>query len=73
MPKLYAIEIVKRNFPLIGLLNNGVIPEIEKKKTYFIFDATWESEVANEIMTEKQLLKTYDIGKSPWVFRLKKA
>jgi hypothetical protein len=55
--KLYAILITKFDIDLITFLNEGVTPEIEEKPTYFIFDATWNSDVPNEIVTEDELLE----------------
>jgi len=71
--KLYALKIRNSDLELITLLNSGVTPEVEKK-TYFIFDATWNSDVPNQIMTERELLTTYDLKKSygPHLLALKK-
>jgi len=70
--ELYAIEIKKNSLALVTLLNQGVTPPIEKKKTYFIFDATWNSEVPNEIVTEKELLTHPFYQNSPLILKLKK-
>ena len=52
---LCAIRIVTPNLELITLLNQGVTPQVETPKTYFVFDPEWNSEVTNEIVTERQL------------------
>lgn len=71
--ELYAIQIRKTDLPLITLLNSGVTPEIETKKTYFVFDATWNSEVPNEIVTERELDKRFEVSaRSPMLLKLKK-
>ncbi len=51
---LCAIRIVTPNLELITLLNQGVTPQVESPKTYFVFDPEWNSEVHNEIVTERQ-------------------
>lgn len=73
MALLHAIEITKKSAPIIALLNNGVVPETEKKSTYFIFDATWNSDFVPEIITQRDLANTYDLGKCPFIVSLKKA
>lgn len=57
---LYAIKVRKADLALIALLNSGVTPKVEKKSTYFIFDATWNSYFVPQIITEQALAKTYD-------------
>lgn len=52
---LYAIKIRKTDLKLITLLNSGVTPKIEKKTTYFVFDAMWNTNVPNQIVTEQEL------------------
>jgi hypothetical protein len=59
--KLYGIKIQKSHLALIALLNAGVTPEIEKTPTWFIFDATWNSEVPNKIVTDREFLQTCEI------------
>ena len=59
--KLYALKIRNSDLELITLLNSGVTPEVPKTPTYFVFDATWNSDVPNQIMTERELLKTHDL------------
>lgn len=59
--KLYALKIRKTDIALITLLNSGVTPEIEKKNTYFVFDATWNTDVPNKIISEREFLK-YNIS-----------
>lgn len=69
--KLYAIKIRKSDLELITLLNGGVTPAVEKKPTYFIFDATWK--VPNKIVTEREFLANYEISsRSPLMLALKK-
>lgn len=71
--KLYAIQIQKSHLELITLLNQGVTPQIEKKKTYFIFDATWNSDVPSEIVTEREFHDRFEISsRSPLLLSLKK-
>lgn len=59
--QLYAIKIRKSDLALITLLNAGVTPKVEKTETYFVFDATWNSEVPNQIVTHRKFLTTYDL------------
>ncbi len=71
--KLYALEIKKSDLALITLLNNGVTPKVEKVKTYFIFDATWNTDYVPQIITRREFMQTYDIySNSPLLLRLKK-
>lgn len=71
--KLYAIAIKPRALPLIALLNNGVTPEIEKKPTYFIFDADPDTEFVPQIITLREFIRDHDIyAHSPSVLALKK-
>ncbi len=71
--KLYALQIRKSDLELIALLNNGVTPKVEKKKTFFIFDATWNSEFVPEIVTELGLMNTCAISNhNPLLLALKK-
>lgn len=68
---LFAIEISGASSALIALLNKGVIPPI-KAKTYFVFDATWNSDMESKVMTQREMANTYDFYKnSPFVIRLK--
>lgn len=70
--ELYAIKITKSNLVLCALLNAGVVPKLEKKPTWLIFDATWNSDVPNEIITERELYNRFDIrAHSPLVLRIK--
>jgi len=70
--QLYALEIRKSDLALITLLNNGVTPKIEKTKTYFIFDATWDSEFVPQILTKRKCFQTFDIKAiSPLVLAVK--
>lgn len=70
--KLYAIKIRKTDLALITLLNGGVTPEIEKKSTYFIFDATWNTDYVPQIITQRELL-SYEISNlSPLFLSIKK-
>lgn len=55
--KFYAILITEFDIELITLLNQGVAPKIEEEPTYFIFDASWNTKVPNEIVTEEEFLK----------------
>jgi hypothetical protein len=57
--ELYAIEIQKEQLALITLLNQGVTPAIQEEATYFVFDAEWNSEVPNQIMTQDALLEEH--------------
>lgn len=53
---LCAIQITKTSQNLITLLNSGVVPEVApNRKTYFVFDDTWNSDIPNEIVTERVL------------------
>ena len=71
--KLYAIKIRKSDLELITLLNGGVTPAVEKKPTYFIFDATWNSDVPNEIVTEREFYNRFEIKTNgPLLLSLKK-
>lgn len=70
---LYAIEILRQDLPLITLLNQGVTPQIEAKPTWFVFDATWNSEVPNQIVSEEELLKrdAFEYATRPTIYRIK--
>jgi hypothetical protein len=71
--EMYAIKIQKSQLPLITFLNGGVTPDIEKKTTYLVFDAVLDSNVPNEIVTERELAERFDIkGWQPFVLALKK-
>jgi hypothetical protein len=59
--ELYAIKIQKSHLALITLLNGGVTPKVEKQPSYFIFDATWNSDVPNEIVTAREFLQRFEI------------
>ena len=61
--QMYCIKISKTNLALITLWNNGVTPKIEKKETYFIFDATWHSDFVPIILTTRECFNTYEIKK----------
>lgn len=70
--KLYAIEIRKNSLELVTLLNQGVTPHVDKKRTWLLIDAEWNSEVPNKILTERELGQNYDLyATSPLVLRLK--
>lgn len=70
--KFYAIEINRASAPIIALLNNGVEPATEKKKTFFIFDATWNSDFVPEILTMRDLADRFSIKSgAPLVMSLK--
>jgi hypothetical protein len=70
--KLYALKIRKSNLGLITLLNGGVEPKVEKKESYFIFDATSNSDVPNVIVSGREFLQTYDImSRSPLLLSVK--
>lgn len=70
---LYAIEIRKSNLALITLLNSGVTPEIEKKSTYFLFDATWNTDFVPQILDSRECWNTYEIkNTNPMMFAVKK-
>lgn len=70
--KLYALKIRKSDLALIALLNGGVTPKIEKKTTYFIFDATWNSDYVPQIITERTFNQTCDIvNNSPLLLAIK--
>ena len=72
MGPIYAIEIKKRDFELIAVLNGGVTPLIEKKKTFFVFEIEGGETVNPTIVTQKELANDYDIvGNSPLFLRLK--
>jgi hypothetical protein len=68
----YAILIQAKDLDLITLLNRGVTPAIEEKPTYFVFDATWNTTLLNQIVTEEELLKrgAFEDATSPIVYRL---
>lgn len=70
---MFAIEITRQSVDIIRLLNNGVAPLLErKKKTYFVFDATWNSDFVPEILIFKDLANRFDIKSvSPFVLCLK--
>jgi len=71
--QLYALQIRKSDLPLLALLNGGMEPKVEKNKTYLVFDSTWNSDVPNEIVTERQLAERYDIKvNGPLLLALKK-
>lgn len=67
---LYAIEIQEKDLALITLLNQGVTPSIEEKTTWFIFDATWNSEFPNGIISEEAFLETYEAQSRPTIYRI---
>jgi len=69
---LYAIQVQAKDLDLITLLNQGVTPAIEAKPTYFVFDATWNSEVPNEIVTEEELILrgSFEHATAPILYRL---
>lgn len=65
----YAIKIRKSDLPLIAMLNHGVEPEIEKSPTYLIVNLDGH----NEIVTETELVKTYEFNAyGPNVLKIKK-
>lgn len=66
----YAIKIQEEDLALITLLNQGVKPIVEDK-TYFVFDAEWNSEVSNEIVTEEDLLQENSDAPRVLIYRLK--
>lgn len=68
----YAILIQPKDLDLITLLNQGVTPAIEPKATYFVFDAMWNSEVPNEIVSEEELIEhgAFEDATSPIIYRL---
>lgn len=73
--ELYAIKIRKTDLALITLLNSGVTPLIESKPTYFVFDAAWNSEVPNQIVTETELINSCASGfntNGPTLLKFKK-
>lgn len=69
---LYAIQVQAKDLDLITLLNQGVSPALEAKPTYFVFDAEWNTEVPNEIVTEEELINrgTFDSATAPIIYRL---
>lgn len=71
---LYALKIRKSDIELLTLLNQGVTPKVEKNKTtYLVFDATWNSEVPNKIVTERELDQMHEVKMhGPMLFALKK-
>jgi hypothetical protein len=68
----YAILIQAKDLDLITLLNQGVTPAIEAKPTYFVFDAEWNTEVPNEIVTEEELIEhgAFEDATRPIVYRM---
>ncbi len=66
----YAIEITAQDLDLITLLNQGVTPVVEDR-TYFVFDATWNSEEPNQIVTEEELVSLDEFDFRPTIYRLK--
>lgn len=66
----YAIEIKNQNLDLITLLNHGVTPLVEGN-TFFVFDATLDSEVPNKIVTEEELISSEEFATSIIVYNLK--
>lgn len=71
--KLYAIKIQKSHLELLTILNGGVTPQIEKRTTYLIIDAT--ETIPNEIVTEREFYADprFDIStNSPLFLKLKK-
>lgn len=71
--ELYAIRITKSHLALIALLNEGVTPVVEKKPTWFVFDATWNSDIPNRILTEREFYNLGEISsRSPLMLKLKK-
>lgn len=68
---LYAIKVQKSHLAMIALLNNGVVPEVEKTTTWFIFDATWNSEVPNKIVTDREFLQYTLKGWQPLLLSIK--
>lgn len=66
--KLYAIKVHEDNLELITLLNSGSTPEVEQPTGTFVFDATWNSDVPNEIVTFDELVERFEItDNSPMV------
>lgn len=71
--QLYALKIRKSDLALLTLLNGGVTPAVEKTPTYLVFDATWNSDVPNEIVTQRELDKRFEIKlNGPFLMALKK-
>ena len=69
---LYAIKIKKSDLALITMLNNGVTPKVEKKETYFIFDATWKTDFIPQIIETRECWNKYEIkGNSPLLLKVK--
>lgn len=67
----YAMKIRKSDRELLGMLNGGVQPTVEKKTTYLIVDT--DPEGYNAIVTERELVNTYEISNnSPLLLKLKK-
>lgn len=62
---LFAIPVTELTVPIIRLLNKGVAPQVEEDTTYFIFDATWNSDVPNKIVTEGDLKFQYETDNFP--------
>lgn len=58
--QLYAIEISEEVLPLLTLLNQGVTPEEEIPTTWFIFDAEWNSEIPNKIVSSADFEEEYE-------------
>ena len=71
--QLYTLKVRKTDLALITLLNSGVPPKVEKKETYFVFDATRNSDFVPQILTKREMYNTYTIkGTSPLLLALKK-
>ena len=69
--ELYALQIRKSDLALLTLLNNGVTPQVEKQKTFLVFDATWNSDIPNRIVTERELSRDFPTIKTHGPFLVK--
>lgn len=60
VPKIYAIEITPDTREIIALLNRGVVPELAPD-AYFVFDATWNSDMPSVVMEGRDIAKRWNM------------
>jgi hypothetical protein len=74
---LYTLQIRKSDLELITMLNGGLAPSdsMLSRDHWFLFEVQPDGKdtINHDIMTRREMFRTYDIaGWSPLVLRLKK-
>lgn len=54
---MLVILICANNLPAIAVLNGGIVPEIEERATYFVFDPDGPNRIITQDQTDEYVVR----------------